>query len=67
MENSNPFKNLESEATCPPHLKNELVSEIDLIRNVITIIEVYIGDLFGLASVLASPPQHISNHQNSPL
>ncbi|GAB2528397.1 hypothetical protein [Spirosoma aerophilum] len=67
MENPNPFKELESDAICPPHLKNELVSEIDLIRNAITIVEVYIGDLFGLASVLANPPQLTPNDQNPPL
>lgn len=67
MENLNPFKGLESEALCPPHLKNELVAEIDLIRNAITLIEVYVGDLFGLASELVSLPQRTSNDQKPPL
>ncbi|MFD2932763.1 hypothetical protein [Spirosoma flavum] len=67
MENPNPFKELESDATCPPHLKNELISEIDLIRNVITVIELYVGDLFGLASALASPSQVTSDNTNPPL
>ena len=55
MDNPNPFKEFESDAVCPPHLIDELVSEIDLIRNAITIVDIYIGDLFGLATVLASP------------
>lgn len=67
METPNPFKELESDDICPPNLKNELVTEIDLIRNAITIIEVYVGDLFGLASVLANPPQVLSDDTNFPL
>ncbi|AUD04623.1 hypothetical protein CWM47_23900 [Spirosoma pollinicola] len=67
METPNPFKELISDAICPPHLKNELVSEIDLIRNAITIIDIYIGDLFGLASVLASPPPITSDDTSSSL
>ncbi len=67
METPNPFKELISDATCPPHLKNELVSEIDLIRNAITIVEIYIGDLVGLASVMASPSQLIADDTNSSL
>ncbi|AKD57223.1 hypothetical protein [Spirosoma radiotolerans] len=55
METPNPFKEFESDAVCPPHLKNEIVSEIDLIRNAITLVDVYIGDLFDLAAVLADP------------
>lgn len=55
METPNPFKELEPDDVCPPHLKAELVSEIDLIRNAITIIDLYVGDLFGLASVLVNP------------
>ncbi|GAB3985749.1 hypothetical protein GCM10028807_01680 [Spirosoma daeguense] len=57
MDEHNPFKLLESDASCPPELKKQLVSEIDLIRNVITVIDLYVGDLFGVASVLgnASP------------
>jgi hypothetical protein len=64
MESQNPFKELESDATCPPNLKNELVAEIDLIRNAITLVEIYVGDLFGLASILASPPQAKSDDSN---
>lgn len=56
METPNPFKQLEPDAYCPPSLKSEIVSEIDLIRNAVTIVDLYIGDLFGLASALVSPP-----------
>ncbi len=67
MERPNPFKELESDAICPPHLKAELVSEIDLIRNTITIIELYIGDLVGTASALANPPNVTFNDETHPL
>lgn len=55
METQNPFKQLEPDATCPEHLKTELISEIDIIRNLGTILEIYVGDLLGVASVLANP------------
>lgn len=57
MEKPNPFKQLEPDAVCPPHLKTELVSEIDLIRNTVTVIDLYIGDLFGILSALITPGQ----------
>ena len=66
METPNPFKELEPDDVCPPHLKAELVSEIDLIRNAITIIELYVGDLFGLASVLVNPDQVTLEDPNLP-
>lgn len=44
MENS--FKAIEPDAVCPPHLKVEIVSEIDLIRDVLQVVELYSGDLF---------------------
>ena len=53
----NPFKELESDVVCPPHLKREIVAEIDLIRSAVTIIDLYIGDLFNVASVLADATQ----------
>ena len=67
MENPNPFKELESDDLCPPHLKTELVSEIDLIRNAITVVELYIGDLFGIASALINQPYVTSDKKNPPL
>lgn len=42
----NPFKTIEPDAVCPPHLKTEIVSEIDLIRNTLQVVELYSGDLF---------------------
>lgn len=66
MENTNPFKQLESDAICPPNLKTELVSEIDLIRNAITIVDLYIGDLLDLASALVNPPYVTSDNTNPP-
>ena len=65
MENQNPFKQLESDATCPANLKEELISEIDLIRNVTTVIDLYIGDLFNLAAVLVNPPQSDNSSSNT--
>lgn len=42
----NPFKSIEPDAVCPPHLKTELVSEIDLVRNALQVVELYSDDLF---------------------
>lgn len=46
MENANPFKQIEPDADCPPHLKAEIFSEIDLIRNSLQVVEVYAYDIF---------------------
>lgn len=46
------FKQIESDAQCPPAIKNELIAEIDLIRNSLTVVEVYVEDLFGVASAM---------------
>lgn len=46
MENPNPFKQIEPDAECPPHLKTEIFSEIDLIRNSLQVVEVYAYDIF---------------------
>ncbi|MEZ0540535.1 hypothetical protein [Fibrella arboris] len=51
----NPFKFIEPEGECPPHLKEQLVSEIDLIRNALTVVELYSGDLFGSISAMLFP------------
>lgn len=42
----NPFDQLEPDASCPPGLKKELTSEIDLIRNSLNVAEVYAYDIF---------------------
>ncbi|QJW88111.1 hypothetical protein HNV11_01320 [Spirosoma taeanense] len=46
MENKNPFKAIEPDAQCPVHLREELISEIDLIRNSLQVVEVYAYDIF---------------------
>lgn len=51
----NPFKLIEPTGDCPPHLKEQIVSEIDLIRNALKIVELYSGDLFGSISAMLSP------------
>ncbi|AQG80971.1 hypothetical protein [Spirosoma montaniterrae] len=53
---TNPFKALEPTDTCPPHMKEQIVSEIDTIRNTMTIIQLYVGELFSMASALADFP-----------
>lgn len=63
MERPNPFLAMESDANCPPELKSELVAEIDLIRNVIAVVDLYIGDFFSSVLVLADPPIF---HSDSP-
>jgi hypothetical protein len=50
----NPFKFIEPEDHCPPHLQGRIVSEIDSIRNALTVVELYSGDLFGSVSVMLS-------------
>ncbi|MCK8491508.1 MULTISPECIES: hypothetical protein [Spirosoma] len=57
METPNPFLEMEPDAECPPHLKAEIFSEIDLIRDFATVTELYVGHLFGVVSVLANPAQ----------
>ncbi|WP_177225882.1 hypothetical protein [Arsenicibacter rosenii] len=48
------FKQLEPEDSCPAHLKTEIISEIDLIRNALQVVELFAGDFFGVLSVLAN-------------
>jgi len=62
--NYNVFKEIELSDTCPPSVKEELISEIDLIRNSLTIVEVFIDDLFKVASSLISITQLPGNSQN---
>jgi len=40
-EKTNPFQALESDAGCPPDLKDDLIAEIDLIRNVFMVADTY--------------------------
>lgn len=53
MEN---FKEIEPTDLCPPHIKEELISEIDSIRNGLQIVELYVGDFLSLISSLLSLP-----------
>ena len=46
------FKQIELDVQCPPNVGKELISEIDLIRNSLTVVEVYVEDLFGVASII---------------
>ncbi|GAB3246255.1 hypothetical protein GCM10027347_00990 [Larkinella harenae] len=50
----NVFKEIELPDTCPPHVQEELVSEIDLIRNSLSVVELYVDDLLNVASTLFS-------------
>jgi len=65
MERPNPFLALEPDANCPPELKHELVAEIDLIRNVMVVVELYVGDFFNSAIALAGRP--VSQSDSSPI
>ena len=47
---------MEPDVSCPPHLKGEIVSEIDLIRNSLTIVKLYVDEFFGVFLVLTNPP-----------
>ncbi|GAB3333407.1 hypothetical protein GCM10027299_40890 [Larkinella ripae] len=48
------FKEIELPDTCPPNVKAELVSEIDLIRNSLSVVAVYVDDFLGVVSILLS-------------
>lgn len=49
---------MEPDGFCPPGLKNEIVSEIDLIRNSLTVVEVYVDQLFGVFLASLTPLTH---------
>lgn len=53
----NPFKQIEPDAVCPPDVKDAIVSEIDLIRNALRVVECYTGDLFATVTSLLTPPE----------
>lgn len=55
MENANnPFRELEPDAICPPMLKSEIFSEIDLIRNTLQIVELFGYDVFSVFTTFLS-------------
>lgn len=60
----NVFKEIELPDTCPPAIQEELVSEIDLIRNSLTFLDVFVGDLFQVATTLVSTIQLPDKPQN---
>lgn len=62
MESTNPFKQLEPDVPCPPNLKGEIVSEIDLIRNSLQVVEVYAYDIFSVFVTFVS--ELIPNEEN---
>jgi hypothetical protein len=47
-----PFQELEPDVTCPPQLKEELISEIDTIRNSLTVVELYASDFLKVSATL---------------
>lgn len=55
MDEMNPFKLIEPNDTCPAHIKTDLLSEIDLIRNALIVVALYTRGLSGVASVLLAP------------
>ena len=57
----NPFKQIEPDVTCPPYLKDQIISELDLIRNTLKVVELYSGDLFGTLSAVLTPPDDLSD------
>ncbi|GHB71372.1 hypothetical protein [Persicitalea jodogahamensis] len=52
--NNDIFKELEPNAEVPAYLKNALVSEIDLIRDTIQIVELFTESLFSTALLCVS-------------
>jgi len=43
---ANPFQELDPDAVCPPKLRGEIFSEIDLIRNSLQLVELFGYDIF---------------------
>jgi hypothetical protein len=60
MDEMNPFKLIEPDDTCPAHIKTDLMSEIDLIRNALIVVVLYTSGLSGVASNLLTPPDSTS-------
>lgn len=47
-EKNNPFRALESDAGCPPDLRDDLLAEIDLLRNVLMVADTYTYNTIGV-------------------
>ena len=52
--NNDVFKGLEPDAEVPEYLKNALISEIDLVRDTIQIVELFTDSLFSTALLCTS-------------
>lgn len=55
---------MEPDVLCPPNLKGEIVSEVDLIRNSLQVVEVYAYDIFSVLITFISG--QIPNEENRP-
>jgi hypothetical protein len=60
-----PFKIVESDAQVPDELKKSLVSEIDTIRNVSTLIELFVGNFINTLTKSLSSDSIDDNSTNS--
>ena len=69
MNETNPFKLIEPTDKCPAHLKTELLSEIDLIRNVLNVVEIYAYDIFTIFTITLGSlaPDDLTNTPNQAL
>lgn len=47
---------MEPDELCPPDLRGEIVSEIDFIRDSLTVVRLYVGELFGVALAMSDLP-----------
>lgn len=50
MSENNPFKSIESTANVPANVKQEIVSELNTIRNASKLVELFVGNLINTAS-----------------
>ena len=50
MSENNPFKSIESTATVPANVKQEIVAELDTIRNASKLVELFVGNFINTAS-----------------
>ncbi|PRY41019.1 hypothetical protein CLV58_106206 [Spirosoma oryzae] len=53
-EKNNPFHALESDADCPPDLRDDLIAEIDLMRNVLMAADTCIHNIVGVVTTFMS-------------
>ena len=60
----NPFLDIDSDIKAPETLKKSLVSEIDIIRNTMELVTLYVGHFFGAAGEMLSDDSLKSNNQS---